>query len=75
MKSETLPGQSERVSEMIASEPPKPGSAAAVEQGCTCPRWVNRDGQGAWEYEGEMQWWMAEGCPLHGCQARKETEE
>lgn len=23
------------------------------------------DGDG-WEFAGEMQWWIAEGCPLHG---------
>ena len=43
-----------------------PGSDAAVEQGCTCPVIDNRHGAGAWEFEGEMHWWRAEGCPLHG---------
>ena len=43
-----------------------PGSDAAVEQGCTCPVIDNQHGAGGWEFAGEMQWWIAEGCPLHG---------
>ena len=43
-----------------------PGSDAAVEQGCTCPRYDKQHGAGGWEFAGEMQWWIAEECPLHG---------
>jgi len=26
----------------------------------------NQHGAGGWEFAGEMQWWIAEECPLHG---------
>lgn len=74
MTSEPSNEQHERTRDLSASEPPKPGSAAAVEQGCTCPVIDNRHGEGAWEFEGEMQWWMAEDCPLHGFILTEATE-
>ena len=43
-----------------------PGSDAAVEQGCTCPVIDNQHCAGGCEFAGEMQWWIAEECPLHG---------
>lgn len=54
-----------------ASEPPNPGSDAAVERGCTCPVLDNRHGAGAWEFEGEVHYWLAETCPLHGWTVRE----
>lgn len=43
---------------------PTPGSPAAVEQGCTCPRMDNANGWGAWGMKGA--YWITEDCPLHG---------
>lgn len=43
-----------------------PGSDAAYEQGCTCPRHDNQYGEGAYEFEGEPQFMMFTSCPLHG---------
>lgn len=48
-----------------------PGSDAAVERGCTCPVLDNRHVAGAWEFEGEAHYWLAETCPLHGCTVRE----
>ncbi len=73
MSSKASNEQNERTRDLGASEAPKPGSAGAVGQGCTCPRYENRYGAGAWEFEGEMQWWMAEGCSLHGFELRTEA--
>ena len=45
------------------SEPPKPGSDRAVEQGCTCPRMDNAYGAGIMSLG--TDWYVNEGCPLH----------
>ena len=52
-----------------------PGSDVAVAQGCTCPRRDNQYGDGAWAFEGEMQFWMAEHCPVHGFTLGEEASD
>jgi len=42
-----------------------PGSDAAIEYGCTCPRMDNNHGEG-WAVDGLRHWWIAQDCPLHG---------
>lgn len=45
---------------------PTPGSKEAREQGCTCPVMDNRYGEGVTGQDGSLQFWINEGCPLHG---------
>ena len=47
------------------SDTPKPGSYKAVKLGCTCPVLDNGHGHGRM-VDGETQYWITEGCPLHG---------
>ena len=42
-----------------------PGSDAAIEHGCTCPRMDNGHGKG-FLWNGKRSWWIAADCPLHG---------
>lgn len=49
----------------ITDDAPTPGSAEAVEQGCTCPRIDNHYGRGYMDQEGVFV--TAMGCPLHDC--------
>jgi hypothetical protein len=66
MSGDTLPERSgDATASRWAGMPP--GSEVAVERGCTCPVLDNRHGLGAWEFEGEAHYWLAETCPLHGC--------
>lgn len=44
---------------------PAPGSAAAIAQGCLCPRMDNHHGAG-FEYGGRPCYWIRADCPLHG---------
>ena len=46
------------------SDIPKPGSDAAVEQGCTCPVMDNCHGEG-FLWDGAQVFWINEKCPLH----------
>lgn len=45
---------------------PKPGSAAAVTRGCTCPIMDNARGRGAWGDGARYGWWISADCPMHG---------
>jgi len=46
---------------------PNPGSAEAVEQGCTCPVIDNCYGEGIpMGKDGSPLFWHSENCPLHG---------
>lgn len=47
------------------TDKPKPGSAEAVDLGCTCPIIDNRYGKG-WPTEEGPHYWTDENCPLHG---------
>lgn len=49
-----------------------PGSPEAIAAGCLCPVLDNRHGVG-WFVRGQVQYWYAEDCPLHGALA--ETQE
>lgn len=42
---------------------PNPGNDEAVKKGCTCPVMDNSYGKG---YLGSGDFWITEGCPLHG---------
>lgn len=42
-----------------------PGSDAAIERGCICPRLDNCHGEG-FVWDGQQSWWIAKDCPLHG---------
>ena len=44
---------------------PNPGSDAALEQGCVCPRYDNARGAG-FMLNGRQVFWIIEDCPLHG---------
>ena len=41
-----------------------PGSDAALDRGCTCP--VLDNARGAGHLGLGREWWISEGCPLHG---------
>lgn len=43
---------------------PNPGTAEAVEAGCTCPVMDNHYGHGVPFGKG-VQFWYTEGCPVH----------
>jgi hypothetical protein len=43
------------------NQPPNPGSAQAIKQGCTCPVMDNHYGEGF----NNGQFWITKGCPLH----------
>lgn len=46
---------------------PNPGSARAVEKGCTCDRFANNFGAGYWSHlDDATAWWTRPTCPLHG---------
>ena len=51
---------------------PNPGSKEAGEQGCTCPVLDNYHGEGLPYPEG-TQFWITEGCPLHGKEEEDES--
>ena len=45
-----------------------PGSDEAIAQGCTCSVLDNGRGRGAWggiKTNGELVFWITEGCPVH----------
>jgi len=44
---------------------PTPASKEAIEQGCTCPRMDNNNGEGIM-MDGHICFWMNDSCPLHG---------
>lgn len=47
----------------MTDETPKPGSALAIEQGCTCAVLDNNHGTFApFPPDG---WWITQGCPVH----------
>lgn len=55
---------------MTTSGPPPPGSDAAADQGCLCPRMDNAHGHG-WmggvrDDHGNLIYVICEDCPLHG---------
>lgn len=55
---------------------PNPGSAEAVQQGCTCPVIDNHYGKGVPVGKGGAPlFWHSENCPLHGRRALTETEK
>ena len=66
--------EAQAVVEAIARRepPPPPGSDAAKRLGCTCPVMDNCRGVGAYGIPG--QFWITEGCPLHGRGRENETE-
>jgi hypothetical protein len=43
-----------------------PGSKEAIAKGCKCPVMDNGYGRGAYQVEGEWQFWINGDCPLHG---------
>ena len=48
-----------------------PGSAEAIINGCRCPIWDNRHGQGIFtDANGVPQYIINETCPLHGTGAK-----
>jgi len=50
----------------MGSETPTPGSAEAIEQGCTCPVLDNAHGRGARGTSGpDAVFWMSMDCPVH----------
>lgn len=53
-----------------------PGSPEAVKQGCKCPVMDNHYGKGIL-YNGRIEFWISEECPLHGKKGSDEdsTEE
>jgi hypothetical protein len=53
---------------------PNPGSAEAIERGCSCPRIDNHYGRGVY-FDGEYHWWRRADCPLHGTEAEREPIE
>lgn len=62
---ETHPRQGDAMTSVSAT--PNPGSSAAREGGCTCPRMDNHYGRFApWPPDG---WWINEECPMHGREA------
>lgn len=48
-------------------KPPNPGSDEALVQGCSCPVMDNARGRGI--NTAGTQFWIHEGCPLHGAAA------
>ena len=44
----------------------KPGSPAAVRNGCTCAQEDNCHGDGAFTLNGVPQFFISADCPLHG---------
>lgn len=44
----------------MATQKPNPGSDAAIEMGCVCPRMDNHRGN-----RPDNQYWVTEGCPVH----------
>lgn len=55
------------------TEKPKPGSAEAVDLGCTCPIIDNHYGKGV-ILNGERHYWEDEDCPLHGTGVPEEQD-
>ena len=51
-----------------------PGSDAAIERGCTCPRMDNGHGEG-FMWDGHRSWWIAMDCPLHGTRGEVKDAE
>ena len=49
------------------AETPNPGSAEAIDLGCTCPVIDNSYGAGSGRLndDGTVAFWITEGCPLH----------
>jgi len=45
---------------------PRPGSPAAVQRGCTCPRMDNSHGAGIAGDGDKLGWLITGNCPLHG---------
>ena len=52
--------QPKAIARRLLGFPPRPGTEAALEQGCTCPWLDNRDAV----YGNRVT--MVEDCPLHG---------
>jgi len=46
------------------TDKPTPGSDKAIANGCTCPVMDNGRGVG-FLVDGERQFWVSGGCPLH----------
>lgn len=46
-----------------STDTPNPGSAAALDQGCTCAVYDNA--RGNWHAIAARGWVITEGCPLH----------
>lgn len=51
----------------IPSEPPAPGSDAAIDKGCTCPVLDNAHGAGCGK--GPNLFWINADCSMHGIAA------
>lgn len=53
------------------TNPPNPGSRAAVDQGCLCPIWDNAHGRGmSYGLGGRTAWYTNTECPVHGEELR-----
>ena len=50
----------------MTDDVPNPGSDAAIERGCTCPRMDNGRGMGIPLTEDSVVFWIDGDCPLHG---------
>ena len=50
--------------------PPRPGSPAAVQRGCTLPVLDNAHGAGMGSDGERYGWWQDSTCPLHGAVLR-----
>ena len=59
------------MSEMTERTTPTPGSAGAVDLGCTCAWRDNHRGAGVAGNGEKFGWWISGDCPLHGGKAPK----
>lgn len=53
-------------------EPDAPGSESAIDRGCLCPSLDNGHGRGRRRADGDVEYWITAGCPLHGFQTTRE---
>jgi len=67
----------DKPSELLSFPPlPTPGSPAAIERGCLCPKEDNKYGEGIQIGDcPARQFWINLMCPLHGGRIKHEAEE
>jgi hypothetical protein len=57
----------------MPARPLKPASPEAITEGCTCPRGVNRHGEGLPQRGGTRMYFPDTRCPLHGLTMAKKV--